>query len=93
MDNHVLSIESREQMTVTAVTDVDSFTEETVLVKLEKGGLIIKGRKLHVQRLDLQEGKVVITGEVESVAYTEKAKKKTRREIKGFLKRLLGQGV
>ncbi|MBE6031552.1 MAG: sporulation protein YabP [Clostridiales bacterium] len=93
MDNHVLSIEGREHMTVTAVTDVDSFTEEMVLVKLEKGGLIIKGKKLHVQRLDLQEGKVAITGEVESVLYTEKTKKKDKRERKGLLKRLFGQSA
>ena len=72
---------------------VDSFTEEMVLVKLEKGGLIIKGKKLHVQRLDLQEGKVAITGEVESVLYTEKTKKKDQRERKGLLKRLFGQSA
>lgn len=75
MENHSLSIEARERLTVTAVKDVDSFNEETILVVLEKGGLVVKGEKLHIQKLDLAEGKVIITGDIRSAVYTEKKDK------------------
>lgn len=75
MENHILSIERREKITVTSVVDADSFNEETILLVLEKGGLVIKGQKLHVQMLDLAQGKAVITGDIQSAVYTEKKNK------------------
>lgn len=75
MENHVLNIDNRERLTVTEVADVDSFNEETILITLKNGGLVIKGQKLHIQKLDLAEGKVIITGAINSAVYTEKKDK------------------
>lgn len=85
MENHIISIDNRERITVTEVSDVDSFNEQSILVSLKNGGLLIKGEKLHIQKLDLEEGKVIITGAIGSVAYTEKKDK----QEKGFLKKIL----
>ena len=81
MENHILTVEGRERITVTAVTDVDNFNEESILIKLTSGRLVIKGQKLHVQSLDLGEGKVVITGDIQSAIYTEKKKKKSKESF------------
>ena len=43
MENHTLSIDNREKLTITSVADVESANEETVLVILTQGGLIVKG--------------------------------------------------
>ncbi|MFV0516723.1 MAG: sporulation protein YabP [Aminipila sp.] len=75
MENHVLNIDNREKLTVTEVADVDSFNEETILITLKNGGLVIKGLKLHIQKLDLAEGKVIITGSINSAVYTQKKDK------------------
>lgn len=75
MENHVLNIDNRERLTVTEVADVDSFNEDTILITLKNGGLVVKGQKLHIQKLDLAEGKVIITGEINSAVYTEKKNK------------------
>ena len=85
MENHNITVENRERITVTEVADVDSFNEQTVIVALKQGGLLIKGEKLHIQKLDLSEGKVVISGSLQSLAYTEKANKGES----GFLKKIL----
>lgn len=85
MENHEVSIENREKITVTKVTDVDSFNEENILIALGSGGMVIKGGNLHIQKLDLDEGTVIITGTINSAVYTEK---KNKGE-KGFLKALL----
>jgi sporulation protein YabP len=85
MDAHVVNIDNRERVTVTEVTDVESFNEEIIFLALKNGGLVIRGEDLHIQKLDLDEGKVLISGAIGSVVYTER---KDRQE-KGFLKKIL----
>lgn len=85
MDAHVVNIDNRERITVTDVADVESFNEEIVFLTLRNGGLVIRGEDLHIQKLDLEEGKVMISGAIGSAVYTER---KDRQE-KGFLKKIL----
>jgi len=82
---HNIFIEDRKQITVTEVTDVDSFNEENILLTIHGGGLLLKGQDLHIQKLDLEEGKAIITGSINSAAYTEKRDKSEG----GFLKKML----
>lgn len=85
MENHILNIEGRERLTVTEVADVKSFNEENVLIVLKKGGLMIKGERLHIQKLDLVEGKVIVNGYINSMTYTEKKDKDEKSLIKRIL--------
>lgn len=86
MENgHIVNIDNRERISITEVADIESFNEDTMLITLKSGGLLIKGQDLHIQKLDLEEGKVLITGSISSAVYTEK---KDRQE-KGFLKKIL----
>ena len=85
MDSHVVNIDNREKISITGVTDIESFNEEVILLILKNGGLIIKGEGLHVQKLDLDEGEVFISGAIGSAVYTEKKDK----QEKGFLKKIL----
>ena len=82
---HSIHIENRANTVVTGVLDVDAFTEETISLTIDKGALILKGHGLHINRLDLEEGKVIISGFVHSAVYTEKKEK----QAKSFLGRLL----
>lgn len=86
MENHEVMIENREKITVTKVTDVDSFNEMNILIALDSGGMIVKGRGLHIQKLDLDEGKVIITGSIDSAVYTERKTKGEKSFIKALLK-------
>lgn len=86
MENgHIVNIDNRERISVTDVADIESFNEEMILLILKSGGLIIKGQDLHIQKLDLDEGRVLITGAIGSAVYTEKRDK----QDKGFLKKIL----
>lgn len=85
MENHMITIDNREKMTITDVADIANFDEEEICAELKNGGLLIKGRQLHIQMLDLAEGKVVITGELDSLAYTQKKDKSE----KGLLRKIL----
>lgn len=85
MENHVITIDNREKITISEVADIDSFDEEEICANLKAGGLLIKGKGMHIQLLDLTEGKAVITGEINSLAYTRKKDK----EEKGLLRKIL----
>ncbi|MGI6751757.1 MAG: YabP/YqfC family sporulation protein [Anaerovoracaceae bacterium] len=83
--NQNIYIENRGKVTITDVIQVGSFNDETVLLSVDGNGIAVKGQNLHIQKLDLEEGKVIITGHIQSAAYTEKRDK----DDGGFLKKLL----
>ena len=72
----VLTLDDRQSLEVTDVKDVGSFCEEEVLMTLSEGGLLVKGEKLHMVQLDLEEGRAVLSGRVHSLTYTQKHEKK-----------------
>lgn len=69
MDNHVVTIDNRQKMSVTDIKEIDSFDEEEIRASLNDGAVIIKGEKLHIQTLDLAAGKAEITGVINSLMY------------------------
>lgn len=86
MENHIITIDNRERITITEVADIDNFDEEEIRANLISGGLIIKGKQLHIQMLDLADGKAVITGEINSLAYTQKKDKSEKSLLRKILK-------
>ena len=84
MENHRIIIENRERITITQVADVDAFDEEAVWANLKEGGIEITGQKLNMERLDLEEGMLVVSGQIFSLAYTDKK----GREKRGIFDRL-----
>lgn len=69
LHNHTLSLENRELITLTGITDVPGFDEETVNLKTPLGTLIIKGNSLHISRLSLDTGEVSVDGRINSLQY------------------------
>lgn len=74
MGEHFVQLESRNRLTVTEITAVDAFDEETILADLREDSLVISGKNLHIEILDLEEGRLVACGEIESFVYTKKKK-------------------
>ena len=68
---HSLHIDRRESVTVTGVTDVISFDEETIIGETEMGIIVIRGVNLHVGRINLENGELSVDGEISGVAYEE----------------------
>ena len=85
MDNHKVTIENREITTITDVAEVDSFDESEIRATLRNGAVIIRGEKMNIQKLDLQEGEAMIAGRIDSLMYV-----KTREKgEKGLLAKIL----
>ena len=81
--NHALSLEGRKKLAVSGVMDVVSFDEGAAALETSQGTLILRGRELHVEQLDLEAGRIRISGEVDSLVYEE-----NRQTRESFLTRL-----
>ena len=63
---HHLVLEDRRALTVSGVSDVDSFDELTVVIYTEMGELTVKGQGLHINRLNVETGDLTLEGTIES---------------------------
>ena len=57
---HNVIMEDRHTLTVSGISDVDSFDEQTVIVFTDMGELTVKGEGLHINRLSLEVGEIMI---------------------------------
>ncbi len=80
---HNLILEDRKMLTVTGVSDVDSFDEQTVAVFTELGELTIRGTDLHINRLSVETGELTVEGKISALIYSEEQPKST-----GFFSRV-----
>lgn len=68
---HEMNLYDRKRGNISGVQDVISFNPETVLLKTTRGMLTIKGKELHVSRLQLEKGEADVEGEFESFVYSQ----------------------
>lgn len=68
---HNLILEGRKKLTLTGVSDVDSFDDRTVVAYTSYGELTIKGKDLHVSKLSLESGELSLDGEISSMVYSD----------------------
>lgn len=73
---HDLTLESRGILSLTGVNNVGSFDENAVILYTDFGGLCVKGEALHISKLSLDTGEVVIDGRISAMIYTEATGKK-----------------
>lgn len=68
---HRLDLDSRRSLSITGVTDIDSFDEQMVALFTDVGELIIRGSGLHIGRIDVDSGELSLDGEIDSLEYTD----------------------
>ena len=68
--SHAIHIDNREKVIITGVEDVDNFNEEEVNFQTESGYVTLTGVDLHITRLNLEEGQLIIEGSINGVAYS-----------------------
>ncbi len=78
---HCLEIVQRTRGSVTGVLDVFSFDEHEILLKTSQGMLTVKGKELHVSRLELEKGEVDLEGQVDALVYAGQEPKKKKGSL------------
>lgn len=78
---HTLTLCRRECAEITGVCEVESFDEQSVLLRTDCGELCLEGEGLHVGTLDIARGVVEVMGRVDAVSYTEQDVRPRRRRL------------
>ena len=82
---HHLILEERARLTISGVEEVDSFDEAEIVMTTDLGGLIVRGRELHIGKLSLDGGEMQVDGRIDAVTYED-----TEVRQGSFLSRLFG---
>ena len=77
-----LTLTGREKLSVTGVTEVESFNEEMVVLSTGDGPLTVLGSGLKIGQLSLENGKMWVEGRIDALSYAD------RREKGALMKRL-----
>ena len=70
-DLHNAILENRKKLSLTGVSDVDCFDEESISLFTEDGTLTVRGSDLHINKLSVETGEVSIEGRVDALLYSE----------------------
>lgn len=82
-DTQNLMLQNRASLSVTGVTEVCGFDDNSISMVTVMGDLMVKGKSLRICRLSLDVGEVDVEGSVDSLEYT-----KLRRKKESFLSRV-----
>ena len=69
--SHKITLTNRKSGSFTGVLDVISFDIAEILLETEQGMLNVKGKDLHVNRLNLEKGEVDIEGIIDTLSYSQ----------------------
>lgn len=68
---HKLTLQQREALSMTGVTEVVSFDDTAIVLKTNLGDLIVQGDGLILKGLSLEGGQVSVSGHISSLVYEE----------------------
>ncbi|MCI8595109.1 MAG: sporulation protein YabP [Oscillospiraceae bacterium] len=66
---HHVMLENRERLSISGVTEVESFDESAIVMDTSQGTLVIRGEELHIEKLSLDGGDLRVEGVIDSLTY------------------------
>jgi len=76
-----LILENRKRLALTGVLEVISFNDSVIMLNTSLGSMTIKGEGLRMNKLDVQNGEVMIVGTINSCIYSGTEIKKDNESI------------
>lgn len=76
---HQLLLDDRRHLSVSGVSEVDSFDDTLVVAHTALGELTVKGHELHISRLNTETGDLSLEGQVDVLEYNESKPRKGGR--------------
>lgn len=70
--NHNLILENRKSLSISGITDVDSFDEKAICLYTQLGELTIQGKDLHIDAMSVETGDMTVTGDILAIVYGDK---------------------
>jgi sporulation protein YabP len=69
-----LILENRKTLSISGITDVDSFDEREIVLYTGQGELTISGRDLHINAISIETGSMSVEGDIWSLQYGDRDK-------------------
>jgi len=66
---HSLELTARRKAVIRGVQAVDSFNEQMVTLATSEGALTLLGSGLHVSHLNLEDGQLLVEGDIAALEY------------------------
>ena len=80
-------LEGRRKLSVSGVEDIDSFDESSAVIFTSLGLIEVKGSDIHMNKLNLESGEIILEGDFDSIVYPDENSSKQKKK---FFARLLG---
>lgn len=68
---HNIILEEQGKLSISGVVDVQNFDEEQVLLETVRGMVLVRGQGLHIERLQLEAGELIVQGEIGLIEYDD----------------------
>ena len=81
---HKLTLSERRQLSMTGVSEVVNFDENTVILRTQLGTLVVQGQQLQLKTLSPEGGHVEVEGNIAGLHYEE------NHTGAGWVRRLFG---
>jgi len=78
---HTLTLEGRSRAGITGVDAVCCFNDREIVLETSEGEIALLGEGMHIEQLNLEEGKLDVTGEIAGVEYNGPVRKKEKRGL------------
>ena len=78
---HTLNMIDRARLNMTGVIDVFAFDEKVIELETSGGFLDIEGDDLHIVKMNLDSGEVIVEGRILQLAYEDQAPSKKKGSV------------
>lgn len=75
---HMVNMVDRQRLNMTGIIDVFSFNEEVIELETTDGYLDIEGIDLHIVKMNLDSGELIVEGRILQLAYEDQAPSKKK---------------
>lgn len=78
---HIINIQNRKSMVLNGIEDVVSFDEYSILMQTVLGTLSVDGNGLHIVKLNVDNGEVIIEGDINGMFYLDENASNTGNKL------------
>lgn len=71
---HTLTLGQRKTLSLSGITDLDSFDDREIILYTTSGELTITGKDLHINDISIESGNMSVEGDIWSLCYGDRDK-------------------
>lgn len=84
---HTLTLHGRGKAVLSGVQSVSCFHDQEIVLETAEGELALLGENLHIEQLNLEDGRLNVTGTISGLEYSDRPIGRERRGLFGRRKK------